>query len=400
MLSSRENTINYISKITENLYGRKNQIRNVAEKIEKEYAIPASITMDYLSGRRGLDEATNFMLFCLLDKISSHLKIDNKLNDFFTKHEQEVFSSTKYENPPLKFPLILDMIRIDKDQWIGAVSAKRLMELRDSQIIWYNTNTQRTMTRIVRNEEEHWAITINKKAVGEIKDLLENNKYISNTITLNMPEDTDYVYANDKCKLIINHIEHFDIIDGYHRYLAISNAYNNNIKFDYPMELRITCYPQNKARQFIFQNNEQTKMSKIESDTFNQYRSSNMVIDRLNENNNCNLCGMINSSGIVDPGIMSAIIDLLYFKNTNDMKTVIKVTNDLRTKINTITEEDNSLLEQKWTKEFIVATFICFESNNTDLEFIRTVAKRIAEGKYNLSNLTTRQITRIRKEAF
>jgi len=48
------------------------------------------------------------------------------------------------------------------------------MKLREAQKIYYNTNTQRTLQRIVENGQESYRIMLNRTAVQEIKTAYDN----------------------------------------------------------------------------------------------------------------------------------------------------------------------------------------------------------------------------------
>jgi hypothetical protein len=126
------------------------------------------------------------------------------LGQFFTKVEIDYFSKMKYTERELEFPLIIPAIQVNLDQWITSISLKDLILFRDSQIVNYNENAQRTMTHVLKGDIEYYKITLNKKSIRAMKELFLKGSYISNTITLNMPETTDYYYDSQKKALVIN----------------------------------------------------------------------------------------------------------------------------------------------------------------------------------------------------
>ena len=66
---------------------------------------------------------------------------------------------------------------------------------------------------------------------GKVKE----DSFVPNTITLNIPMETefDFHYDEDSCSLITKSVEHLDITDGYHRYIAACQAKDKNQNFDY-----------------------------------------------------------------------------------------------------------------------------------------------------------------------
>ena len=196
------------------------------------------------------------MIFAFLD-----VESPGAVDEFFTEEEVREFRKTRYKVKKVAFPLVFEgMAQVASDQWIGVTSAKRLMELKDAQLIRYNANTQRTLKRVVRGEQRFYRISLNKKSVGEIRKRMESDTYIPDDITLNVPVGSEFTYSNGTLK--ITSMEAFDIIDGYHRYIAMSQSSATKDGFDYPMELRIVNFPEHKAQRFIFQKDQKTLMKR------------------------------------------------------------------------------------------------------------------------------------------
>ena len=323
----------------------KNEVQKVCLLLKNKYNIPIGVTSDIIC-RKGADGFSRFILFALFEAITNR----HKAEDFFTQQEIDFYSHQKYEEPKVSFPIKVRAVRIDENQFIGKISAKELMKFRDAQMINYNANTQRTMKLIIRGETKQWRITLDNSAVKSIQESMHDGTFISNTITLNMPETTDFGYDEETCTLYIRQIEHFDILDGYHRYIAMSNEYNSNPDFDYPMELRIVCFPEYKAKQMIFQEDQKTKMRALDSKFFDQTDNGNKVVARLNGDPTCNLSGLLDlNSGIIDPAELSVLISQYWFRGQISKAEwkirVISVTKELKDKFNYLTEADPSYLK-------------------------------------------------------
>ena len=340
------------------------EIRDTSKEIKERFGMPEELSNDYLCLRKDIKYADDFTIFIFC----SILK-EKDISLYFSKQEINVYSKSKFEVDKLEFPLRLKMIQVAEDQWVGKITAKDIIKLRDAQVINYNSKAQRTMRRIVAGEEVRFRIALNEKAVRGIEQSFSNQTYIPNTITLNMPEGIQYYYDEEKNELVINGSEdfRFDILDGYHRYVAISMEKNVNDKFDYPMELRIVQFKLDKARQFIWQEDQKTKMKRIDSDAMNQSSIATKVINRLNMDSTFDLQGQVNpNDGIINSGVLHQCITSIYslkpgYDRAEEMEAIREITNRFRYVINELTFEDpNTYLKKRWSRDRIIAvSYVC-----------------------------------------
>lgn len=285
--------------------------QSVVKKLNEKYKMPYIKAADIISLRVDLNMLSEFELFCVYDILDP-----NRIPHLYTDVEIKKYSSSTFESDKIYLPLKIKMIQIAEDQYIGRISARELKSWGDAGFINYNQNTQRTMQHIIRGDREYYQITLNKSAVEDISQLMDKGVYISDDVTLNIPDDDDVVfsYNKDTMELTIKKIKAFDIIDGYHRYVSIIKECNLNSEFDYPMELRITNYPESKAQQFIWQKDQKTKMKKVDSDTLNQEKLSNRVIARLNNDSTSILYHQLDRNNDMIPvGVFSIAIDKIFF---------------------------------------------------------------------------------------
>lgn len=336
-----------------------------------KYNMPKGSFSDFISGRRAIQEANDFALFVMLDSIINNASTNKKLQDYFTEREIERYSASKVEmDDKIEFPLILPMIKVTDDQYIGSVDVDMFCKLQNNGLINYNPETQRAMTKITRKNNDVYKITLNKNAVSEITHDLVEGIYIPDTITLNIPADDEYAdfyYDEENKRLIINSIKAFDINDGYHRYVSMFQAKAKNPEFNYPMELRITNFDVQKSQRMIYQMDQKTKMSKYVSETYNVYAPQNKVVQRINENSMCNVCGFINrDDGKIDFAVLAECISLLYFKKKRNLDTpetrreIIRVSKEFVEDFNILTETDIDYLDKRYSTTEIVALSIIF----------------------------------------
>lgn len=246
----------------------------------------------------------------------------------------------------------MHLIKITDEQYIGKTSARFLMQLREKQLINYNADTQRALRIMLKGGQKILRPYIDSKAVSEIDESYSEGIFIPNMITLNInmdDEKAEYVYNEKDEMLIISDITAFDIVDGYHRYLGMSRNYDRDNNWDYPMMLQVSNFSVGRAKQMIFQENHKTKMKEIDSSTYDQYNAGNMVVNRLNTDTDCYINGKINlSDGIVNSGILSQVINRLYFPNKPERREIISVSKNIQQKINKFLENADVYIERKW----------------------------------------------------
>ena len=343
-MKKSEKFLSDVAKEILNIADQKKTVMECAEKLYKKYKIPTDLSTDYLTMRSDIITATPEVAAA----IGLLFGIDSN---------KDLVANWTFETEKLPKQLEYEMIEIAEDQWIGKISVSELMKLRDAQVINYNENTQRVMKRINKGNEEIYTITLNKKAILSMEELFSSGTYIPNTITLNVPEGTNITYKNGV--LIIKNLDHFDITDGYHRYIAMSNLYNLDNTFDYPMELRITNYKEDKSRQLIWQEDQKTKMSRIDSESMNANATANKIAQRLNISSTCNLAGMICQNGIINSAELAEIIRATYLpvskisSKKQELNTIISAEKEIREGLNRVTEEDTDLMEHSWKRDFL-----------------------------------------------
>lgn len=363
-------------------------ISSLIDELNKKHRISFSTASDLLTQKVHISTASDFELFAIMNVVNNKL-----IPDYFTPIEIKKYSKYKVAETEITFPIEFNVIQVAEDQWLGNITAKQLMLFRDTQFVNYNANTQRTMTRVNHGTLESYKITLNRKAVEGIKKSFLRNAYIPNTITLNLPDDAEFDYDEDENKLIITNISHFDILDGYHRYIAISELTNNNPDFDYTMELRIVSFGEEKAKQFIWQEDQKTKMSKADSSTFNQYKASNIIAQRLNSGT---LRGIINNNGgIIDTAFLTNILDYTYLKGSQDLtrSEEISLSKRIGKDFEKLEKNDPSIFDVRWDREFTICVVYCLFNGCFNAKKIKAFAKKA--GPEISKRLNQRDISRL-----
>ena len=374
-----------------------NQIKKDITAINKKYNIPKGMLSDYLTMRVSVDDASDFILYALA---SYYLK-ETILSSFFSQLEIDTYEKTIYQESKISFPLKYNMIQINPTQWIGRITVKELMLLRDAQMINYNERTQRTMERKKnRGGYEYYRIAINEAAVREIEESYESGAYISNTITLNLSDESevDYVYDPDVNQLIIKSIKYFDILDGYHRYRAMSKAYLKDPAFDYDMELRIVHFDEREAKQFIWQEDQKTKMSRVNSDTYNQNDMAVLITERVSKGLPAGIISR--NQSIIDMTQLILAIRCCYATNTiKNVGDAGIIAREIKTKFEDLMLDHPEMFNKHWEHDCIYNTIAVFKNMSENYyDIIQKLNKFTAATEYWRTNPSTRKFNRLFSE--
>lgn len=366
MLVKRETVNDFITNKIKTFAEHQDLCDKMYDYCYDTFNVPKAITADYLSYRIPVSIANDAYLYALIKTMEVVLKEKEEksaIPKYFTENEIKEYSVAKFKVDTLEFPLVFDMIEITENQWIGKITYKELIKMRNAQIINYNPDTQRPLSSLTINDKTVYVPTIYPKTVKEIQQELSDGTYIPTPITLNIPIDSNIKFGYDSKKRVFiikevdqktngDFIEHLDIVDGYHRFLAGCTLGTKDAAFDYPMEFRIVNFSGEKAKKFIFQEEKQTKMKKEDIAGYNTTSDARRVVARLNENSN--IAGMIgNKDSLIFESDITAVIEYVYFNKKEVKKedniyrqNVIK---HLKSWFDAITEYDDKYLMNKYS---------------------------------------------------
>lgn len=372
MYCKEDSVIEWLDAKRKTLIHSTELLNDISELNYTNHSIDYFITNRIITNRAGLKNITSLQLFCTIDSIDKALN-ENNLAKFYTPNE--INNYIKYRDKiSISFPLEIHCIQINNEQYIGKCDVDFLIALRNFQLINYNKNAQRTLRRVAKGDSEYYEISINKTAVKRIQEAYRTGTFISNTITLNIPQDveSDFYYDEKEHILIINSIEHFDITDGYHRYVAMCKEKDKNPNFNYDMELRLVNFSLDKTRQFIYQEDQKTKMTKSDSDSMNTTRLSNIITERLNADMRFLLKGcidrnesLINFAEFSDD--LEYIFSLKKSKITN--KELMQIEKNIRDNINYLAENNDDILVNKYPRIYWFGVLYYILNNDDVLDF-------------------------------
>lgn len=311
-------------------------------------------------------EKDKFILYCFVDAISQ-TEPDVLVEDFFTKKEINDYSQIKYETKQVDISNF-DAIRITENDFLVTMSARNLVELKNSDVIQYNPNTQRQLKHVTHGNVEYYAIDINKNTVAKIKDLLISGKYIADTITINMDETAEFSFSDNR--LSIQKLDHFDIVDGMHRLSAMMELYREYPDWDYTFPVRITYFSESVAQNLIYQLSQQTKLKKIDLMSLDNNSYATNLIQKLDTDSRCDLKNYLNrNNNTINYSWAVQILNELYFKDKKKKYSnaeLIELRNELIDSINYCMSFKYDMLEKIWSYEETAAMFMCFKERSVE----------------------------------
>ena len=374
MKRSREELNKYFEECLVKYVGDYDAQKEIISICFNKYKMPFFRTQTILKLDASTVELKDHEIFWILSAIKTNNKSAKiKIEDYFTDIEIAEYSKLKQKTNDVEFPIVLPMFKVSDNQWIGTIKASELIKWRGS-ILKYNKNIQRRLHTVVRGNKTYEAISINKRAVTEMVQLFKQRKFIPNVITLNIDDTSDFYYDEEKMELVINDIDSFDLTDGYHRLIALSKVSEEDPSFDYEMELRITCFSDDLANHFIWQEEQRTIMPKKAIKSYNMDDISNKITKRINESSSCNLSGNINRGGMIDFSVFADMIDECFVNKLpeKDKKLALtKVPKDVIESINIITENNPDIMNKSMTvAEIRILVYVCakyFAKDKSDI---------------------------------
>lgn len=360
--------------------------KEILDTCYTSYGIPQSTISDYIYGYADIEDIDENLLWPVSMAI-----IGEKVDEYLPPQKNYKYKRKKIIN---KFE---NINRVASDQWTGGViDIADFINLYNAGKIRYNPETQRPLKISVHGEIETFHFFKNNRAIKEMVEALQEDNFIPNTITLNVLKENfegdinDY-YDESRHELFIKDIDHFDLLDGYHRFLALQKMKLTNPTFEFKMELRITNFTIEKAKQFIYQEDQKTKMTKLQSSSYNTTNLGNQIVDFLKQNINLKPYISKNGGVIEEPFLSRAINDICIETppTTNSQK--IKLKKEISEKvcnglINMI-EADPDILDKKWDRDFIASVIWCCQHYKGDdmIGCVRNLYSLKGDTKFTMS---------------
>jgi hypothetical protein len=240
---------------------------------------------DYLYTLTDSDEDIKFLfLFAVSLQRAMKNKVDINLDieNYFTKLEYQQWINYKEDKKEDSiFPIVFENTQQITDKiWQTTLTAQQLDTLSTANIILYNFSTQRSPKITVSGI----SIDYDKQKTIEIKDRLLNGEQFPDHIKLNILNNfQERISYNPKTQeLIIGEGSIINIFDGFHRKvassLAVEEAVNKNIEFNFIWPIIITNLSENDAKDYMVQIDKQKPIKKEQIKSWDLKRKENLVV--------------------------------------------------------------------------------------------------------------------------
>jgi len=306
---------------------------NIKNKIEEHKIDTTEVTKIWKSPKLIKSVSSEILLYLItkyLYEETNDSSIDPK--EYFTDAEINSGDDYKYlqQEEKMSYPLVFEnVLKAKYDQYITIVPIQIIKQLLDDGMVTYNFDTQRNPK--YKRDKDDSLIKVpntNPKSVENIAVLIKKDKFITNTLSLNLLQNGEdkFVY-NEKAKRLTIYSGQLNPADGWHRDKAIVRALLDNKNIELNMFLQITNWNVNRCKQFIEQEDHHNKIDKRYIDSeINIENWGNKVVVSLNQNDG-DLKDKIASTldafrikkAYALSGFMAKTINLLWqFDTTND----------------------------------------------------------------------------------
>lgn len=330
----------YFSQIQKNSYYK----REVQKFLMKKYEYSDIEYMQYIIGAKSKDEIPDNEMYWLIDAFNNVFRTNMEMKTYFSDKEIVRFSSLKADYLKTDiYPIrISPVIEIAEDQWVTKISIDLLKEFYDNQLIIYNPRTQRQLKQRRRGQDVSYTIDIVSSSVKAIEGLMSKGEFVPNALTLNLNVDDPEVDFDIVGSELILNSGKFDIIDGFHRFRAAINTKIKNPDFQFNFILNIMNFTEDKACQYIEQEDKRNKISKSYLASMDKSSPTNIIIDKLNNTLDSPVRVKIERAhrGEIDRATLFSLLEfILKTKNMNRsqcIKTAVFIINILK-----IVQENN-----------------------------------------------------------
>ena len=290
-----------LEKVLNELFDEYNRNTDVTTEIKKKL-VEHGINIGTATGILNTSIPISTQSLTVLCLITMSLYETTKLmkinpENYFMPKEIEMANKLKRETELTKdYVDIEDIKQVADDQWITTMTYKQVADLYSVGKVRYNKETQRNTVFKEHGNKIIEAININRTSVKEIKELMLKGLFIPNVITFNILATGEEKFEINNRNKSMRVYSNLDIIDGFHRSLAIIEAVANNPEIEETIAVYITNFDIDKCHRFIVQEDKKNKIDKKYIQTINVEEIENKIVKILNERSGSELMGRITTN--------------------------------------------------------------------------------------------------------
>lgn len=345
--------------------------QKIVKYFEEKNVLPGEI-LAILGGNIPLETISQVMLGALADAFYKVLRLEIiNPERYFNEGEIKIIKEFKRNIKGMeKYPITFeDVLKVAEDHYITYAKAQDVVELYNKNIVIYNYKTQRNSKLIEYKDKIIMQPNINWNSVKEMTEDMIKDRFITNFITLNLLQNGEDEFEYDeKNKTLTIYAGEINVLDGFHRSLAMINAIQQKPNLSYVTGVNITNFDVDKAIRFIIQEDKKNKINKRYLQSINPDKLANGVVQKLNESAMSDLKGKITND-------ITLIQQNKALTLTNIMADAIEYHYKLKTR-------KDVYQTAKWLIEFFDELIGCYPD-----EFIENIAETKKNSVINHKNI-------------
>ncbi|ASA22693.1 DNA sulfur modification protein DndB [Paenibacillus donghaensis] len=262
MKKDREELEGHIQERFREIKGTRKKVHQT-NSILKDKGVPLGTFEDISKGDQALSAASESLLCVITEVIHEVTGYDDMSPErWFSENEiemahQNIKEVYGFENR-LMLPIVIeDVKKIREDSFLTSVKMSFLVQMSNSQLIFYDYKTQRSAVYVMKRDGVVPTPYLNKNSVKSIASEMANDDYLEDMITLNVysNEVKPFTYNENTRLFTINDGAVVSILDGFHRLEGGSRAMTMNEYLNQDMILSIRSYDTPKAQKYFGQIN-------------------------------------------------------------------------------------------------------------------------------------------------
>lgn len=354
-----------------------------------KYNVKYAHVVDVFNGVQQLEMQSDDMLFkltksmhdALIKRYESFDVSDLDVNIYFTPNNIKQFDK-KYtyakDDRVVKFK---EWIQIYPDQYSTKADSDEIYRWQCINRLNYNPKTQRDLIIKNVNGVTIQKIDYNETSGDEIFNLMYNNDYISDEITININTDLYPLPEIKNGEIILSEECVMDLIDGFHRFYSIGRVKSLKPDWKYVCKINLVMWDTDKANQYMWQTNHQNHFSDEKEEELDKSSEAYHAMYKLDTSSKFLLKGEMNENNENYVFVKKQLIKIFDINNSSikikDKKEVKKNTFNIvrliEENINKIIEEKD-LYDKKFNKtDWLIYLYLINASNKFNLDIIELV---------------------------
>lgn len=202
--------------------------------------------------------------------------------NFYSKEDIEAALAFQEDRNEVTLPYTFHgVLKGGDNSYLTILSYKQIYELYNAKLLSYNYDSQRIAKKKVKNGELIIEPKVYAKSVREIYELMKKKKYLPSTLLINVLIDGESEINYDDGNLTVLEGSKIDLIDGFHRVLAISKLMSEQPNFEGYMNVDIKNLDIIEAQELLATTNTTNPFDKTQRMRFANATFGSAIVKEL-----------------------------------------------------------------------------------------------------------------------